>query len=110
MPEAYNQTAVDFLQLQVVAFVTEGEQEVLNACRVEPVFSNGPEYVFEMKNFETVQENTCDNGLRFAFDLVNRNPESAKVENVSFLFRTAQGRERTYGEPYGFFGLLHGAR
>ncbi|MCM1530848.1 MAG: Omp28-related outer membrane protein [Bacteroides sp.] len=96
LPETYNQTAVDFLQLQVVAFVTESEKEVLNACRVEPVFSNGPEYVFEMKNFETVQENTCDNGLRFCFDLVNRNPESAKVENVSFLFRTAQGREQEH--------------
>lgn len=96
LPEDYNYVAVDFLQLQVVAFVTESEEEVLNACRTEPVFTNGPEYVFQLRNIETSAQNTCDNAIRMGIDLMNRNPETAQVKEITFLFRTPQGREQEY--------------
>lgn len=96
LPEDYRYVPVDFLQLQVVAFVTESELEVLNVCRTEPIFSNGPEYVFQMKNFETAAQTTCNNAVRVGFDLESRNSETDRIENVSFVFRTARGEEQEF--------------
>lgn len=96
LPEDYNYVSVDFLQLQVVAFVTESDEEILNVCRTEPFFTNGPEYVFQMQDIETAAQNTCDNAVRMDFGLMNRNSETAKVEEVTFLFRTTQGHEQEY--------------
>lgn len=95
LPEIYTNIPVDFLQLQLIAFVTENEdKEVINACRSELSFINGPEYVFSMDNFSQIDHATCNNDIRLAFDLQNYNQQ--EVEDVTFRFTTPSGRSQEY--------------
>ena len=93
LPESLNQLPMEIMDLQVVVFVSEAEGEVMDACQAPVCFVNGPEYVFGMSAFGQLARNTCDNLVRLAFDLENRNPEDRPVENVTFLLSTPQGQE-----------------
>ena len=96
LPETLNQLDLDIMQLQVLAFVTESEYEVMDVCEAPVAFANGPEYVFEMSDFAQLAQNSCDNLVRLAFALKNRNPEDKIVESVTFQFMTPKGLETEY--------------
>ena len=96
LPETLNQLDLDIMQLQVLAFVTESEYEVMDVCEAPVAFANGPEYVFEMSDFAQLAQNSCDNLVRLAFALKNRNPEGKVVESVTFQFMTPKGLETEY--------------
>lgn len=100
LPEIYTNIPVDFLQLQLIAFVTENEdREVINACRAELSFTDGPEYVFAMEDFSPIDHATCNNDIRLAFDLQNYNQQ--EVNDVTFRFTTPSGRSQEYTAQLG---------
>ena len=90
LPESLNQLPMEIMDLQVVVFVSEAEGEVMDACQAPVCFVNGPEYVFGMSAFGQLAQNTCDNLVRLAFDLENRNP----ARNMSALLPWRLGTRR----------------
>ena len=110
LPESLNRLPMDIMDLQVIAFVSEAEGEVMDVCEAPITFVNGPEYVFEISDFVQLAQNTCDNQIRLAFDLKNRNPEYKAVESVAFRFSTPKGLETEYAcmvDAWDEEGLFH---
>lgn len=103
LPETINNLDVDIMQLQLVVFVTESENEIMNACQAPIYFENGPEYVFEMSEFEQLPQNTCDNDIRLSFDFKNLNRNENTVENATFAFRTPEGKTHEYTASFSDF-------
>ncbi len=96
LPEQIRGLDLDLMQLQVVVFVTENLQEVMNVCEAPVTFESGADYVFELNSFEQLPQNTCDNRVRLAFDVVNRNGEDKLVESLAFRFTTLSGQTHDY--------------
>lgn len=96
IPESINGLAVDDLQIEVLVFVSEGEEDILNACKAPVVFENGPEYVFQMEAFQQVLQPTCDAQARLGFDLVNRNLSDKPVHSVTIGIETPEGKSHEY--------------
>lgn len=96
IPESINGLTVDEMQLEVIVFVSEGEEDILNACKAPVVFENGPEYVFQMETFQQVVQPTCDAQARLSFNLINRNPSDKPVHSVTIGMETPEGKSHEY--------------
>ena len=68
LPEIIGNVNVELMDLNVIAFVTETRNEVVNACQAE-ITDMAPGYVVRLSDMKQALDNTCDNTVRFSCKL-----------------------------------------
>lgn len=113
LPGQIRNVDLDLTELQVIVFVSEDRNEIINACEALIQHENGPGHVFGLSKGTQPQDVfTCDNSIRVAFEFENRNPEgtASAVESVEFLCKS-RNREHTFTwQPDSAFGFRQTAR
>lgn len=96
LPEQFNQTDMPLLDIQLLAFVSESETEIVNVCEAPVFFNNSPEYVFDIDNIQQLPHYTCDQDIRLTFELTNRSLGSESVQSVDFLIENPEGEQQEF--------------
>ena len=113
LPGQIRNVDLDLTELQVIVFVSEDRNEIINACEALIQHENGPGHVFGLSKGTQPQDVfTCDNSVRVAFEFENRNPEgtASAVESVEFLYKS-RNREHTFTwQPDSAFGFRQTAK
>lgn len=90
LPDKIRNIDLELLDLQVVAFVTENRNEVMNACEAEIEHLNGPEHYVKLSDMTQLLDNTCDKAVRFS---VQFDPRVAtdSIRTITFRYKTGEG-------------------
>ena len=85
LPEAIRNVDLDLLDLQIVVFVSEDRNEVINACYAPIHYNNGPDYIFGLAQGTQQDVYSCDDNIEVSFLFENRNIDDPDIESVEFL-------------------------
>ena len=85
LPDAIRNVDLDLLDLQIVVFVSEDRNEVINACYAPIHYNNGPDYIFGLAQGTQQDVYSCDDNIEVSFLFENRNIDDPDIESVEFL-------------------------
>lgn len=105
LPEKIRNIDLDLQEIQIIAFLTQGKDEVINACEASLFYENGPEYVFKPLNGKQQDQNTCNSDIRVSFSLENRNAADPEIHSVEFLCKSSQAQNTFTHEFDSTFGF-----
>ncbi|MCM1531365.1 MAG: Omp28-related outer membrane protein [Bacteroides sp.] len=92
IPDSIRSIPVELVNLHFVAFVTEGENEIMNACQVELEHKNSPDHIVTLRSIVHAEDEdqACSPATRFAIRLEPR-IVATPITSITFEFESAAG-------------------
>lgn len=84
MPKEIGNVNLDFLNLHILAFVSENKEEIINVCKAEIEEVNRPACIAALSNPLQIEYASCDKKVRFAIDFKSNPLSTQAVRKIHY--------------------------
>lgn len=99
MPEQIGNVDLNFKNLQIIAFVSENKEEIINVCQAEVEDVNRPACFAALSAPRQIEQASCDKGVRFSLELKNHPLSEKSIHKITYACIGEKNKEEYVYEP-----------
>lgn len=99
LPKEIGNVNLDFLNLQILAFVSEGKEEIINVCKAEVEEVNRPAYIAALSAPSQIEHTSCSKEVRFAIDFKSNPLSTQAIRKIRYACIGENSTEEYIYEP-----------